>query len=144
MMSPQKRKITDLFTPIRVDNRTFYRCRDCGKIVRREAKVNHIERKHPEIDIKPPERIPPPDRIREAWIRWYESGPHSIDLREKMESDLERITAVTMESEIKRIVGLTGHIITCPGCGHEWTRRSRTAGAARCPHCGKFFQEDEI
>ena len=142
MMTIQKQDLRELFDPVRVDGRTFWRCRKCGKILIAISRGEHLKWKHSEVRLSGP--IPTPDRIREAWISWYESGPHSIDLREKIESDLERITAVAVESEIKRIVGLTGHTITCPGCGHEWTRRSRTAGAVRCHHCGKRFQEDKI
>ena len=142
MMSPQKRKITDLFIPIRVDNRTFYRCRDCGKIVRREAKVNHIERKHPEIDIKPPERIPPPDRIREAWIRWYESGPHNADLSARLE--FSNLTVGSMEPEISRMHVRTGVLEKCPRCGHTWERLSKVGGKSTCPHCGKHYEQEAI
>ena len=140
MMTIQKQDLRELFDPVKVDGRTFWRCRKCGKLLIARFRGEHLKRKHSEVRLSGP--TPTPDRIREAWIRWYESGPHNVDLSATLE--FRDLTVGSMEPEISRMHVRTGVLEKCPRCGHTWERLSKVGGKSTCPHCGKHYEQEAI
>lgn len=144
--SERKKSAASLFVRFEVDGHEYWKCTKCGKIVQKTSREDHIERKHPELPsiYSRFDSTPTPDKIREKWVRWYMSGVHRVDLEAKIEEDLQRVTAGALESEIKRIVAVTGQEATCPRCGYVRRRMSRTGGYARCPKCHYLYAEEVI
>ncbi|MCL5881668.1 MAG: hypothetical protein M1592_03685 [Candidatus Thermoplasmatota archaeon] len=96
----------DYFRPVRIDGRTKWECIYCFKVLTRSSRGKHLKGKHAdEIGYVPDSYSPPdPEKIREVWINWYESGMHRVDLRARINESLSRITRSAVEKEIRRIV----------------------------------------
>ena len=96
----------DYYRPVRIDGRAKWECVLCGRLFSRSSRGKHLRNKHAkEIGYVPDSYSPPgPEKIREVWINWYESGIHRVDLRARINESLSRITRSAVEKEIRRIV----------------------------------------
>ena len=96
----------DYFRPVRMDGRTKWECIYCCKVLTRSSRGKHLRNRHAqEIGYVPDSYSPPdPEKIRDLWIKWYESGMHRVDLHARINENLSRITRSAVENEIRRIV----------------------------------------
>ena len=96
----------DDYRPVRVKGRTKWECIYCCKVLTRSSRGKHLKGKHAqEIGYVPDTYSPPdPEKIRDLWIKWYESGMHRVDLHARINDSLDRITRSAVGKEIRRIV----------------------------------------
>ena len=91
----------DYFRPVRSEGSSEWECIYCRKVLTGSSRGKHLKGKNAqEIGYVSDTYLPPePEKIRDLWIKWYESGIHRVDLKARINRDLDRMTGSAVEKE---------------------------------------------